>query len=202
MDPTRPTKGGSTGSLSDLLANDILVRQREDIARIEQMGFSTAGSAFAQVCLLKGELTPQEKNGARILSGPDGVALRAALDKLGYPAEENAVLSTDIYKSDKGAANSTNEVNGAGHWGPADLGDLAWAVEVVDPEVVIACDDKAARAICAAWRVQVPDPGVVVRVRGRRFIALGGFSAALGDSASKQLMWARLKRVRPLGDPL
>ena len=44
-------------------------------------------------------------------------------------------------------------------------------------------------------------PGAVARVLGMRVLNLGGFAAALGDSHEKQVMWARLKRIPPLGEP-
>ena len=45
------------------------------------------------------------------------------------------------------------------------------------------------------------EPGYVVYVRGVRVLALGGFANALGDQRKKQLMWARLKQIPPLGEP-
>ena len=44
-------------------------------------------------------------------------------------------------------------------------------------------------------------PGAVARVRGMRVINLGGFSDALADPHEKQVMWARLKKIPPLGEP-
>ena len=44
-------------------------------------------------------------------------------------------------------------------------------------------------------------PGHVVRILGMRVMALGGFEAALADPHAKQVMWARLKQLPPLGEP-
>ena len=44
-------------------------------------------------------------------------------------------------------------------------------------------------------------PGVVAHVCGMRVLNLGGFAAALADPHEKQVMWARLKRIPPLGEP-
>jgi hypothetical protein len=44
-------------------------------------------------------------------------------------------------------------------------------------------------------------PGAVAQVCGMRVLNLGGFAEALGDAHEKQVMWARLKRVPPLGEP-
>ena len=45
------------------------------------------------------------------------------------------------------------------------------------------------------------EAGLVVDVLGMRVLNLGGFAAALGEEAQKQLMWARLKQLPPLGEP-
>ena len=73
------------------------------------------------------------------------------------------------------------------------------------------CDEAAAGAVREAYADDLADlpsleeamlvPGYVVRVRGMRALNLGGFEAALGDARQKQLMWARLKQIPPLGEP-
>ena len=194
-DATRPAGPGARavpdGDLAAMLAHDELQRRLQDVRRIEQMGFATTGSAYPQVVLLKGALSPLEASTGAILSGADGTALTAALDKLGYPTGERAGVSTCVRPAGDEA------------WAPADPRDLAWVLEALDPELVIATDDAAATAVAAAWGLaQAPAPGEVAWVRCRRLIALGGFADALGDMQAKQVMWARLKRVPPLGDPL
>ena len=44
-------------------------------------------------------------------------------------------------------------------------------------------------------------PGCVVDLLGMRALNLGGFAAALADPRDKQVMWARLKKIPPLGEP-
>jgi hypothetical protein len=44
-------------------------------------------------------------------------------------------------------------------------------------------------------------PGRVVQVAGMRVLNLGGFEAALASSRQKQVVWAYLKRIPPLGEP-
>ena len=44
-------------------------------------------------------------------------------------------------------------------------------------------------------------PGVLARILGMRVLNLGGFEASLNDPKAKQLMWARLKLLPPLGEP-
>ena len=43
--------------------------------------------------------------------------------------------------------------------------------------------------------------GEVAQVLGMRVMALGGFAASLSSQHEKQLMWARLKQIPPLGEP-
>ena len=45
------------------------------------------------------------------------------------------------------------------------------------------------------------EPGYVVQLCGMRVLNLGGFADALADPRAKQQMWARLKRIPPLGEP-
>ena len=73
------------------------------------------------------------------------------------------------------------------------------------------CDDAAAQAVRDAFADNLAslqslpeamlEPGYVVYVRGVRVLALGGFAAALGDQRQKQVMWAWLKQIPPLGEP-
>ena len=171
------------------LAALYLRRARAELDDLARAGFLLAGSGFPQVLLLKGEPGPAELAGAGLLSGPDGAALRAALDRLGYPDDAWAACSTFVNIS----ADAT----------PAFPGDLAWAVEVFDPELVVALDAVAAHTLVEAWELEEPlSPGAVTRVRGRRVLALGGFEASLADPKAKQLSWAHLKQVPPLRAPL
>lgn len=172
------------------LAHLYYKRTCEELAGLAGRGLSLAGHAFAPVLLLKGELNPAERAGGKLLAGPDGTALSAAFDRLGYPSDGWAACSVCAHAAD-------------GSWEPAAPRLLAEAVEVLDPELAVALDETAARALQAAWDLPGPfEPGRVHRVRGRRVLALGGFEAALADPRAKQVMWARLKRVPPLGAPL
>lgn len=166
-----------------------LARTREELTQLADAGFLAAGHAFASVLLVKGVLGPAELGGAPLLSGPDRPALLAALGRLGYLDDAWGACST--------------VVRAGSSWTPAEPEDVAWAVEVFDPELVIALDADAARALERAWNLEGPlVPGAVARVRGRRVLNLDGFEAALNDPQAKQLMWARLKQVPPLGAPL
>ena len=166
-----------------------LARTREELGQLADAGFLTAGYAFAPVLLVKGVLNAAECDGAPLLSGADGSALQAALGRLGYLDDAWAACSTIVRSGSS--------------WVTAEPEDLAWAVEVFDPELVIGLDTKASEALMGAWALTEPlVPGAVGRVRGRRVLNLGGFEAALADPQAKQLMWARLKQVPPLGAPL
>ena len=189
--------GGTTGVETDTvaalamrLADDCAQRLRQEIVALAEAGFALAGSACATVCLVKGELSPRELAGESLLGGTDGDALRAALDRLGYPADGWAAVSSCVRAPD-------------GTWHEADPADLAWAVEVCEPGVVIAVDEAAGRAQRGAWEIDDASASVgeVLRVHGRRYLELGGFAAALDDAASKRVMWERLKLVPPLGMP-
>lgn len=188
------------------LAALYLERTRREAGELAQAGFLLAGSAFADVLLLKGEPGPAELSGGELLSGPDGAALRAALARLGYPDDAWGACSSFAGALPGGSAGGSPDApaeGGAGGFRPAAPADVAWAVEVFDPELVVALDAPAARALQGAWGLEAPlVEGSPAVVRGRRVLALGGFEASLSDARAKQVMWARLKRVPPLGAPL
>lgn len=167
----------------------------EEVARLERSGAVMVGNAFSSVLVLKGEPNGQErKDPMSLLLGADGRALRASLDRLGYPPEDWAGMLT---RDTEGAA--------------LEPAFLRLAVATLDPATMILCDETAADAVRGAYAddlVLVDDlnqalvvPGVIVWIRGVRVMNLGGFEAALGDAHQKQVMWARLKRLPPLGEP-
>ncbi|OUO33625.1 hypothetical protein [Olsenella sp. An293] len=167
-----------------------------EIDALAARGALMGGNAFSSVLLVKGELTDAEKGGEAPFSGADGTALRASLDRLGYPPEDWAWLLT---------------VDEAGE--PLDAVLLREAVCALDPATLVCCDEAAAALLREAYADDLAAlesldeallaPGAVARVLGVRFLNLGGFAAALasGDAHEKQVMWARLKKVPPLGEP-
>lgn len=163
---------------------------QEEIASLDRQGVTLVGNAFARVLFVKGEATPAEDaDPSTLLSGADGKALRASLVALGYRPEAWAGLLS------KGIEAST----------------LRRAIVVIDPDTLVACDEAAADALRNAYADDLASqerldaamlaPGVLVRLRGMRVMNLGGFEAALADARKKQVMWARLKLLPPLGEP-
>lgn len=169
-------------------------KTREELASLEGRGAVMAGNAYADLLVVKGEPGPAELAGGAPLSGPDGKALRAAFTALGYAPEDWSCLMA---------------VSSDGSPLPAAL--LLEALAVLGPMTVVLADEAAAalaRDALASDLVELASleqamlaPGYVVQVRGLRVMNLGGFEASLGDDVQKQLMWARLKQLPPLGEP-
>lgn len=167
---------------------------RAQLDALSRHGAWVAGSVFSPIVLVKGRLNDAELAGGELMGGSDGTALRAALERLGYAPEDFCGLAS---------------CDDAGAPLPATL--LREALELVDPEAVVALDSAAADALRAAYAdelaaVEDPNcaalmPGVVARVLGRRMLALDGFEAALADPAAKQRAWAYLKQLPPEGAP-
>jgi hypothetical protein len=163
-------------------------KMRAELELLERMGVRTSGNAFSSVLFAKGRPGPAEQAGGTLLSGADGKALRAALNKLGYAPEDWAAIDTSV----------TPEL-------------LRRAVTALDPSTLVACDDEAAMVIRNAYAENLCElanlddallsPGRVVQVAGMRVLNLGGFEAALASSRQKQVVWAYLKRIPPLGEP-
>ena len=63
-------------------------KARAELSGLAARGVRMGGNAFSAVVLAKGDLSPEEQAGAELLSGPDGVALRKSLAKLGYEPED------------------------------------------------------------------------------------------------------------------
>ena len=167
-----------------------LTRTVAELSELVRRGLLLAGSAPSDVLLVKGEPGPAELAGEALLSGRDGVALSRALSTLGYADDAWAALASARRAAD-------------GSWVPVGPDDLSFAVEVFDPELIVALDPAAAVSLAEAWALEAPlVPGEPRRVLGRRVLALGGFERALDDPAQKRVMWARLKRVPPLGAPM
>lgn len=191
------------------VSEEYLEKAKAELGDLVEAGVVMAGNAFSQVLLLKGEpedapATGQDAPAAgsaapaqatpKLLAGPDGDALRAALKALGYAPEDWVGLST-------------NDADGF----PLVPGTLRLAITTLDPATVIALDDAAAAALREAYADELVDlealeaatlmPGVLARILGMRVMNLGGFEESLSDPKAKQLAWARLKLLPPLGEP-
>lgn len=157
-------------------------------------GVRAGGNAFSAVLLVKGELTQAEKDGEPPFSGADGTALRASLERLGYAPEDWAWLLA---------------LDAAG--APLDAPLAREAVTALDPATLVCCDEAAAALVREAYADDLAvlerleeamlAPGALAHVCGMRVLNLGGFAAALADAHEKQVMWARLKQIPPLGEP-
>ena len=168
-------------------------KARFELASLAERGVVLVGNAFSQVLLVKGDLGEGEL-GAGLLGGRDGVALKAALSRLGFAPEDFAVLSA------------------IGADGAPLAGPLAReAVLCADPATLVLLDETAANVAKEAFAAELATvedfecamlmPGRVAHVLGMRAMNLGGFEAALDDPQEKQVMWARLKQLGPLGEP-
>lgn len=172
----------------------VVEKTQTELAGLAERGVVMAGNAFSPILLLKGEPNEEERAGAALLSGADGKALRAALQALGYAPEEWVALAA-------WAQDGT----------PLDAETLREAVCALDPATLVACDTAAADAVREAYADELAAlerfeeamlaDGVVAQVAGMRVLGLGGFETALADAREKQVMWARLKQLPPLGEP-
>ena len=170
---------------------EFLEKEKVELGDLAEAGVVMAGNAFSQALLLKGE---PERGDAKLLEGPDGAALRAALKALGYAPEDWVGLST---------------CDAEGY--PLVPGTLRLAITTLDPSTVIAIDESAAAALREAYADELVDlealeaaalmPGVLARILGMRVMNLGGFEESLADPKAKQVMWARLKTLPPEGEP-
>lgn len=181
----------------------LAAQARQELEALETAGARMAGNGYSPILLVKGDLNEAERTGGDLLAGTDGQALRAALDAIGWAPEDFCVLATVA-----GAGDGTGPV-AAGE--PLPTETLCEAVEALDPEAVVLLDAAAADAFRAAYADELSaiedagaatlTPGIVASVLGRRVLALPGFEASLSDAHAKQVCWAYLKQLKPLGAP-
>ncbi len=170
-------------------------KAREEIAALLAAGAVLSGNAYSSVLLVKGEPGAAERAGGALLSGPDGQALRSALAALSYAPEDWCAAAT---------------WDNAGN--PVDAALMARIIATLSPLTVVVCDEAACAVVrdalaqdlvgLASIEEAMLCPGWPVRARGMRLMALGGFEAALADPERKRLMWARMKQLPPLDQPL
>lgn len=174
----------------------------EQIRALEARGVRVSGSGFSPIVSVKGELNEAEAGGAPVLSGADGSALRAAFTAIGWGPEDFCGLSCTLGPGDGTGAHAGGRM-------PPEL--FREAMEALDPEAVVLLDEAAADLMREAYAdalAEVDDfnaalltPGIVVSVLARRVLAIGGFEDSLADPHRKQVAWAYLKQLPPLGAP-
>lgn len=148
-------------------------------------GVCMAGNAFASVLLVKG----QEDFGEEELS-----ALKASLEHLGYAPEAWATLLITTKTGD-----------------PINPELVRQAISAFSPDTVLLVNDAAVASVREAYAEELEQlktdaektfsPRVLVRVCGMRMVNLDNFAGALEDPRQKQLRWAAIKQVPPLGEP-
>lgn len=195
----------------------IAAQARQELDALEARGVWFTGNGYSPILLVKGELNDAERAGGELLAGADGHALRAALTAIGWAPEDFCALATALAPdAGDGAADASAGVSATGAAPtegivPLDVDTFREAVEAVDPEAVVLLDDAAADAMREAYAdalaiiddfdTAMLSPGLVASVAGRRVLAVGGFEAALSDPHKKQVAWAYLKQLAPLGAP-
>lgn len=160
-----------------------------ELERLAGRGVRSGGNAFSELLLLRGSAAGEEPFGEA-----EAKALHASFDRLGYPPECWLWL---LICDDAGT--------------PLEAALLREAIAALDPATVIAVDETAADALRNAYVNELAElgaieeamlvPGTVAHVLGMRVMALGDFAAALDSGHDKQVMWARLKSLPPLGEP-
>ena len=148
-------------------------------------GVCMAGNAFASVLLVKGQEDFEEAE----LS-----ALKASLEHLGYAPEAWATLLTTTKTGD-----------------PINPQLVRQAISAFSPNTVLMVNDAAVTSVREAYADELGQlttdaeknfsPRVLVRVCGMRMVNLDNFAGALEDPRQKQLRWAAIKQVPPLGEP-
>lgn len=170
-----------------------LAKTEAELAELFEDDLFVTGNAFSQVLIVKGELSIQEYSDG-LLCGADGIALRSALTALGYAPEDWCGIASV-------------RPNGL----PVNPSTLREFVSVIDPTCVLVCDESAATSMREAYAEELAGlpsfeeatlmPGLLITILGIRVLNLGGFASALESMEQKQLMWAWLKQVPPLGEP-
>lgn len=143
-----------------------------------------SGSVTAEVMLVKGFPGPAEDAGGDAMTGPDGAAADAALDRLGWG-------TSSVFRTVSRPLSAAND--------DAVAARLHLQVEAVDPRFVIALDREAAADLERAFGLRRMRFGVEQRSLGRRFLAVDGLEASLADETRKRTVWAQMRSAEPDG---
>jgi len=142
---------------------------------------ASSGALLAQVALVKGLPGPAEAAGGAALSGADGAAADAALTTLGYePSAAFRILSRPEPTLESSAR----------------VTRLRYALEAVDPAIVIALDAEAAEDVRVAFDLSRLPFGRPVKSGGRTILAVDGLEASLVDQARKRRVWRQMQAIR------
>jgi hypothetical protein len=155
-------------------------KARAELAQADAL-YSNAGAVaswgdpLAAVVLVVGAPGPEELAAHRALAGPVGEAARKAIGALGFdPASTLALCSRPGGDSDQGARAER----------------LEYAIEAVDPVLVVALDPQAAEDLARAVRCPRLAAGRPVTARGRTIGAVGDLAASLRGEGGKRAVWA------------
>ncbi len=136
-------------------------KARAELSSLAARGVRMGGNAFSAVVLAKGELSPEERNGAELLSGSDGVALRKSLSRLGYEPEDWCTLFLPA----------------PGSAGALDASVVRETLAALDPATLVCCDDAAAQAVRDAFADNLASLAGSPRSGAWRFCGSSGRSA-------------------------
>jgi len=179
-----------------------------------------SSSSVCEVLLIKGTPGSAELSGAAPFSGADGKALSAALESLGWGTDNWVGIITKLpvpaLSPEPNAQISSRELTPY---------QLRLIIEVIDPQLIIALDEKAHHDVMAAMAVnseindfvaadhtsgdatqgqrsypQKATPalwraGEKTLLSGRLLLIVSDFENSLSDDRSKQQVWAQLKQV-------
>lgn len=149
------------------------------------------GNPLASLVAVKGVRGLAEAAGKPAFSGEDGLALDKAFGALGWgfgSRDTRMWLGIMLFVDNRTSL---------------DPEDLRMICETVDPLCIVALDDKAriscikAFAPTGAGSMAGFALGSEVWILGRHLVSVDGFEASLGSEASKQRVWAQLKRCVP-----
>lgn len=182
----------------------LAAQMEQEVRALEDRGVRIAGNAYSPILLVKGSLNAEEAAGGDLLGGADGRALRAALSAIGWAPEDFCALAVVA-----GPGDGTSPAVAPGESLGTEL--FREALEALNPEAVVLLDPEAtammreacadALAIIEDFDTAMLEPGLVASVLGRRVLSIDGFEASLADPRKKQVAWAYLKQLPPLGAP-
>ncbi|MCL1879651.1 MAG: hypothetical protein FWF71_03385 [Actinomycetia bacterium] len=147
-----------------------------------------AGSALADVLLIKGDMGATELAGGAPFSGVDGDALRAALKALGWGDDNWCGLTLTALAADGAEPQQLSPK------------ELRFVVEHSDPLLIVVLDAKAKQTLEQAFEDTNQDLpkkwllGKESRVMRRRLLSVDNFEASLANECDKRRVWVQLKR--------
>lgn len=185
----------STAPSDELGINEQIVRFR--VSALSKYAGSISGDYFAHVVAIK--------TGDAFLDKPVGIAIKKAIESLGYDPKSLLGISVDCI-------NKSNKTSSDLHTTALDSKTIRQIIELVDPLSVIALDLNASQMLEQAFidanvvheikptipqtEMKCDSKNKTLYINGRKHVFLNDFESSLNNIQAKRNAWAAIRTLK------